>query len=88
MKALLVEDDYFYAARIREFLADRGIEVSVARTVQDALKTDLKDLGGAVLLRGLAERQLRPTNNSHFHADAEVTEPDFNDFPVHALRRI
>ena len=43
MKALLVEDDYFYAARIREFLADREIEVSVARTVQDALKPDLKD---------------------------------------------
>ena len=45
MKALLVEDDHFYAERIREFLIDSQIEVSVARTVQDAIKFDFKGFG-------------------------------------------
>jgi CheY-like chemotaxis protein len=37
MKALIVEDDHFYATQLCELLGDNGVECSVAATVQDAL---------------------------------------------------
>ena len=71
MKALLVEDDHFYAARIREFLSDREIDVSVARTVQDALKTDLNDFGIILVDIGL------PNDPSESGISSEETRAGF-----------
>jgi CheY-like chemotaxis protein len=71
MKALLVEDDYYYAARIREFLLDNEIEVSVARNVQDALKTNLKDVDVILVDIGL------PNDPSESGISSEDTRAGF-----------
>lgn len=41
MKILLVEDDAFFAQRLKEYLADNGIEASTVRTAHDAMSADL-----------------------------------------------
>lgn len=49
MKLLVVEDDSFFALRIREFLVDHGIECDVVRTAQDAVQADIADVDGAIV---------------------------------------
>jgi len=53
MQILIVEDDHFYAVRLKELLVDIGIESSVAATLQDALKVRLDDFNGAIIDVGL-----------------------------------
>lgn len=38
MRILLVEDDYFFAQRVKELLADNGIDSVLASSIEDALK--------------------------------------------------
>jgi CheY-like chemotaxis protein len=41
MRALIVEDDHFYATRLSEFLGDNSIEADVATSVEGALRLPL-----------------------------------------------
>ena len=43
MRALIVEDDHFYAARLNEFLGDNGFQAEVVGTVEDALAQRVED---------------------------------------------
>lgn len=49
MKILLVEDDFFFAQRVTEYLVDNGIETVVARTTQEALSHELSEYNGAII---------------------------------------
>lgn len=49
MRILLVEDDFFFAQRVTEYLADHGVETVVARTAQDALSHELSEYNGAII---------------------------------------
>lgn len=49
MKILLVEDDYYFALRITEYLMDNGIEAVTVRTTQDALAQQLDEYAGAII---------------------------------------
>jgi CheY-like chemotaxis protein len=44
VKILLVEDDRYYSARLKELLEDHGFEVSCAGSVQDALAVSFTDV--------------------------------------------
>ena len=48
MRILLIEDDRFYAQMISEKLQDKGIEVKVVQTAQDALAEDSLAYNGAI----------------------------------------
>lgn len=49
MKLLLVEDDAFFAQRVREYLIDHGVECDVVGTAQDALSSALSCFDGAIV---------------------------------------
>jgi CheY-like chemotaxis protein len=49
MRALIVEDDHFYATRLAELLADNEVESTIATTVQEALETPLADYAIAIV---------------------------------------
>jgi CheY-like chemotaxis protein len=49
MQVLIVEDDQFYAQRICELLQDRGVNVTLARSAEEALTTDLNSCAAAVI---------------------------------------
>jgi predicted nucleotide-binding protein len=49
MRVLIVEDDHFYSQRIRELLADRGVESTIAGSAQDALNADISQFDAAVV---------------------------------------
>jgi predicted nucleotide-binding protein len=53
MKILIVEDDQFYAQRLRDLLSDRGLDCAVAPTVQAAIKAPLNKFGGIIIDVGL-----------------------------------
>src|SRR5438552_3521470 len=71
MQILIVEDDHFYAVRLRELLADIGIESRVAATLQDALKVRLDDFNGAIIDVGL------PNEPAESGISAEATRGGF-----------
>jgi CheY-like chemotaxis protein len=49
MKILLVEDDFFFAQIITEYLTDNGVETVLARSTQEALSHKLSDYNGAII---------------------------------------
>lgn len=53
MKILIVEDDQFYAQRLRDLLSDRGLDCTVAPTLQAAIKAPLSKFGGIIVDVGL-----------------------------------
>lgn len=53
MNILIVEDDQFYAQRLRDILSDRGLDCTVAPTLQAAIKTRLSNFGGIIVDVGL-----------------------------------
>lgn len=44
MKILIVEDDLFFAQRLKELLEDRGFDTAVQRTLEDAVSAPLDDI--------------------------------------------
>jgi predicted nucleotide-binding protein len=44
MKILVVEDDSFFAQQLKELLEDRGFKTAVAKSLEDALSTNLDDI--------------------------------------------
>jgi CheY-like chemotaxis protein len=53
MKILIVEDDRFYAQRVRDLLSDRGLDCTVAPTLQAAIKAPLRAFRGIIVDVGL-----------------------------------
>lgn len=49
MAILIVEDDQFYGRQLAEFLGDNGIEVLVARSAEDAIKTPTNQYDVAII---------------------------------------
>jgi CheY-like chemotaxis protein len=49
MRVLIVEDDAFCAQKLRETLADKGLDVDIARSLQEALKMGVEAFGAAII---------------------------------------
>lgn len=49
MKILIVEDDSFYAQRLKELLEDRGFDTTVAKSLEEAVTVKLDDFAAVPL---------------------------------------
>ena len=49
MQVLLVEDDQFFGQQIKELLHDRGVDVILAQSAEEALNQPAEDCDGAII---------------------------------------
>jgi len=48
-KILIVEDDHFYSARLKEIVVEKGLECIIAVDLQSALNTDFNEIDAAII---------------------------------------